>query len=163
MIHISIHVISIFKQRSVLPTTPFDRGLDRRSINPYLQAFEKFVSGMYLGESVRSVMLALVDATPKALLFNGKSTEILNQHYGIDTSLMSDMEGAWIGNDTDADAFVLPHLCTEFDARHLSPKVVQKLDRMRKVIVDHLAFKEEDVSLRDAAVNSFRIYKLLHR
>jgi hexokinase len=114
---------------------------------------------MYLGESVRSVMLALVDATPKALLFNGKSTETLNQHYGIDTSLMSDMEVAWIGSDPDADAFVLPPLYTEFDVRHLSQKVIQKLDRMRKVIVEHLAFEEEDVSLRDAAVNRFRIYK----
>jgi len=137
---------------SHLPTTPFDRGLDRRSINPGYQAFEKFVSGMYLGESVRSVMLALVDATPKALLFNGKSTETLNQHYGIDTSLMSDMELAWIGSDSDADAFILPPLYAEFDEGHLSQKVIQKLDRMRKVIVDHLAFKEEDVSLRDAAI-----------
>ena len=118
---------------------------------------------MYLGESVRSVMLALVDATPKPLLFNGKSTETLNEHYGIDTSLMSDMELAWIGSDPDADAFVLPPLYAEFDNKDLSQKVIQKLDRMRKVIVDHLAFKEEDVSLRDAAVNPFRIYKLLHR
>ena len=162
MIHISIHIISIFKQRSVLPTTPFDKGLDRRSINPSYQAFEKFVSGMYLGESVRSVMLALVDATPKSLLFNGKSTEILNQHYGIDTSLMSDMELAWIGSDPDADAFILPPLYADFDVKDLSKKVIQKLERMRKVIVEHLAFKEEEVSLRDAAVNPFKILKLLH-
>jgi len=107
---------------------------------------------MYLGESVRSVMLALVDATPKALLFNGKSTETLNKHYGIDTSLMSDIEEAWIGSDPDVNAFVLPPLYTEFDVRHLSQKVVEKLERMRKVIVEHLDFKEEDVSLRDAAI-----------
>ena len=117
---------------------------------------------MYLGESVRSIMLALVDATPKALLFNGKSTETLNQHYGIDTSLMSDMEVAWIGSDTDVNAFVIPPLHTDFDVRHLSQKVIQKLEGMRKVIVKHLAFREEDVSLRDAAVNPFRMYKLLH-
>jgi len=138
--------------RTHLPTTPFDRGLDRRSINPSFQAFEKFVSGLYLGESVRSVILALVDATPKPLLFGGKSTETLNAHYGIDTSLMSEMEEAWIGSDTDADAFVLPPLYTEFDAKHLSQKVIPKLERMRQVLVEHLAFKEHDVSLRDAAV-----------
>lgn len=138
--------------RSHLPTTPFDRGLDRRSINPSFQAFEKFVSGMYLGETVRSVMLALVDATPKPLLFNGKSTDTLNKHYGIDTSLMSEMEEAWIGCDPNEDAFVLPPLCTEFDVSHLSQKVMPKLERMRKVIVKHLAFKEENVSLRDAAI-----------
>ena len=118
---------------------------------------------MYLGESVRSVLLALVDATPKPLLFNGKSTEILNQHYGIDTSLMSDMEVAWIGSDPGADAFELPPLYdAEFEVKCQSPKVVQKLERMRKVIVEHLTFKEEEVSLKDAAVNSFKIYKLLH-
>ena len=118
---------------------------------------------MYLGESVRGVMLALVDATPKALLFNGKSTETLNQHYGIHTSLMSDMEVAWIGSDSDPGAFVLPPLYTDFDERHLSQKVIQKLERMRKVIVKHLAFKEEEVSLRDCAVIAFKIFKLLHR
>lgn len=117
---------------------------------------------MYLGESVRSVMLALVDATPKGLLFNGKSTETLNQHYGIDTSLMSDMELAWIGSDLDPDAFLLPPLYADFDEKDLSQKVIQKLERMRKVIVEHLAFKEEEVSLRDAAVNPFKKYKLLH-
>ena len=153
LIHVSIHIISIFKQRSHLPTTPFDRGLDRRSINPSFQAFEKFVSGMYLGETVRSVMLALVDATPKPLLFGGKSTKILNEHYGIDTSLMSEMEEAWIEGDSDGDVFVLPPLYTEFDVRHLSQKVIQKLERMRKVVMKDLGFEEREVSLRDAAVN----------
>jgi hexokinase len=76
---------------------------------------------------------------------------------------MSEMEVAWTGSDTDADAFVLPHLYAEFDVKHLSQKVIQKLDRMRQVIVEHLGFKEEEVSLRDAAVNPFKIFKLLHR
>ena len=110
---------------------------------------------MYLGETVRSVILALVDATPKPLLFDGKSTEILNKHYGIDTSLMSEIEAAWIGSDPDEDAFVLPPLSSEFDVSYLSPKVVQKLVHMRKIIVEHLVFKEEEVSLKDAAVNPF--------
>ena len=144
-----------FQQRSHLPTTPFDRGLDRRSINPFFQAFEKFISGMYLGETIRSVMLAFVDATPKPLLFHGKSTETLNKHYGIDTSLMSEIEAAWLGNDPDKEAFVLPPLSTEFDEGNLSQKVIPKLGRMRKIIMKHLAFKEEEVSLRDAAVNPF--------
>ncbi|KAF8803727.1 hexokinase [Phlegmacium glaucopus] len=138
--------------RSHLPTTPFDKALDRRSINPSFQAFEKFVSGMYLGETVRSVMLALVDATPKSLLFRGKSSVLLNKHYGIDTSLMSEMEEAWIGSDSSEGAFVLPPLSTEFDVGHLSHKVIPKLERMRKIIIAHLGFKEEDVSLRDAAI-----------
>ncbi|KAF9008852.1 hypothetical protein BDQ17DRAFT_1388567 [Cyathus striatus] len=74
--------------RSHLPLTPFDNAVDRLSINPRYQAFEKFVSGMYLGEVTRNLLLALVDAAPKAILFNGKSSSVLNKHYGLDTSFM---------------------------------------------------------------------------
>ncbi len=37
--------------RKVLTITPFDNKLDRESINPRKQAFEKMVSGMYLARS----------------------------------------------------------------------------------------------------------------
>ena len=82
-------------QRSVLPSTPFDNKLDRQSINPRLQAFEKFISGMYLGEITRNILLSPVDAAPKPLLFNGRSSEVLNTHYGLDTAVMSEVEEAW--------------------------------------------------------------------
>ncbi|EKM59569.1 uncharacterized protein PHACADRAFT_250162 [Phanerochaete carnosa HHB-10118-sp] len=81
--------------RSVLPSTPFDNKLDRESINPRLQAFEKFISGMYLGEITRNVCLALIDAAPRALLFNGRSSRLLNTHYGLDTAVLSEVEAAW--------------------------------------------------------------------
>ncbi|KAF8165126.1 hexokinase [Crassisporium funariophilum] len=138
--------------RSHLPNTPFDTALDRRSINPSFQAFEKFVSGMYLGETVRSVMLALVDAVPKPLLFGGKSTPTLNKHYGVDTSLMSEMEATWIGTEDSADAFTQPPYSAEFKSEDLTPKVVSKLNHMRKILATHLGFQEEAVSLRDAAI-----------
>lgn len=80
-------------QRTILPTTPFDNKLDRESINPRYQAYEKFISGMYLGEIARNVLLSFIDAVPP-VLFNGLSTPILNRHYGFDTSYMSDIEGA---------------------------------------------------------------------
>ncbi|KAH8118513.1 hexokinase-domain-containing protein [Phellopilus nigrolimitatus] len=79
--------------RSVLPSTPHDNKLDRESINPRFQAYEKFISGMYLGEITRNLLLSFVDAAPP-LLFNGSSTSILNQHYGFDTAYMSDIENA---------------------------------------------------------------------
>ena len=81
--------------REVLPTTPFDSKVDRESINPRFQAYEKFISGMYLGEVTRNLLLAFVDATPKPILFNGKSTERLNKHYGLDTEVLSLVESAW--------------------------------------------------------------------
>jgi len=138
--------------RSHLPTTPFDNAIDRPSINPRFQAFEKFISGMYLGEITRNIMISLVDATPKPLLFGGKSTPALNRHYGIDTSFMSATEEAWIGTDKSLEASVLPPLSTEFDREHLPLAVTKKLDDIRNVIVKFLGFKEEDVTLKDAAI-----------
>ncbi|KNZ71716.1 Glucokinase-1 [Termitomyces sp. J132] len=81
--------------RSHLPFTPFDNALDRLSINPSYQAFEKFISGMYLGEITRNILISLIDASPIPLLFSGKSTPMLNKHYGLDTSVMSQIEEAW--------------------------------------------------------------------
>lgn len=80
-------------QRSILPSTPYDNKLDRESINPRFQAYEKFISGMYLGEITRNLMLSLIDASPP-VLFRGSSTSSLNTHYGFDTALMSDIENA---------------------------------------------------------------------
>ena len=73
--------------REVLPTTPFDSKVDCELIIPCFQVYEKFISGMYLGEIRRNLLLALVDATPKPILFNSKSTKRL--------SLMILIESAW--------------------------------------------------------------------
>ena len=62
------------------------------------QAFEKMISGMYLGEIVRNILLYLIDLPPVPAttttpaqyhLFNGFSCKILNTHYGLDTAFMS--------------------------------------------------------------------------
>lgn len=47
------------------------------------------VSGMYIGEVVRNVILSLID---RNLLFSGYSSKALNTHYGLDTALMSAIE-----------------------------------------------------------------------
>ncbi|NXR16081.1 HXK3 protein, partial [Semnornis frantzii] len=49
--------------------TQFDQLVDEKTINAGKQRFEKFISGMYLGEIVRHILLALVE---KQLLFHGK-------------------------------------------------------------------------------------------
>jgi hexokinase len=62
------------------------------------QAFEKMISGMYLGEIVRNVLLYLIDQPPVPAtattpaqyhLFNGYSCKVLDTHYGLDTAFMS--------------------------------------------------------------------------
>ncbi|GCC39347.1 hypothetical protein chiPu_0022949, partial [Chiloscyllium punctatum] len=55
--------------------TEFDREIDRGSINPGKQLFEKLISGMYMGELVRII---LVQMAKDGLLFEGKlSPELL--------------------------------------------------------------------------------------
>ncbi|KAH9938737.1 uncharacterized protein B0H18DRAFT_968533 [Fomitopsis serialis] len=132
--------------RTKLPTTPYDNKLDRESINPRYQAFEKFISGMYLGEITRNILLALVDAAPKSLLFNGRASVALNTHYGLDTAVMSEVEEAWeSGRDTEVKS---AHFT---DVEALGPQDLSRLERIRGILVQRLLLEPEDVSLRDAA------------
>ncbi|CAK9150591.1 unnamed protein product [Ilex paraguariensis] len=48
---------------SHLPITEFDASLDAESSNPGSQIFEKLISGMYLGEIVRRVLLKMAQET----------------------------------------------------------------------------------------------------
>ncbi|GAV87484.1 Hexokinase_1 domain-containing protein/Hexokinase_2 domain-containing protein, partial [Cephalotus follicularis] len=48
---------------SHLPTTEFDASVDIESLNPGSRIFEKLVSGMYLGEIVRRVLLKMAQET----------------------------------------------------------------------------------------------------
>ncbi|CAJ2635218.1 unnamed protein product [Trifolium pratense] len=48
---------------SHLPLTPFDTSLDAESSNPGSGIFEKLISGMYLGEIVRRVLLKMAQET----------------------------------------------------------------------------------------------------
>lgn len=82
--------------RKVLPVSMFDNKLDRESINPRKQAFEKMVSGMYLGEIVRNILLHLIDLS---ILFDGHSSPALNTHYGFDTALVSAIENSQNSED----------------------------------------------------------------
>ena len=57
--------------------TEFDRDVDENSMNPKTQIFEKMISGMYMGELVRLVMMKLYN---KGLLFVGSTiTELKNR------------------------------------------------------------------------------------
>uniref|UniRef100_A0A8I6GIL6 Hexokinase-2 n=1 Tax=Rattus norvegicus TaxID=10116 RepID=A0A8I6GIL6_RAT len=52
--------------------TVFDVAVDELSLNPGKQRFEKMISGMYLGEIVRNI---LIDFTKRGLLFRGRISE----------------------------------------------------------------------------------------
>ncbi|TKS70014.1 Hexokinase-1 [Collichthys lucidus] len=69
--------------------TEFDREIDRGSINPGKQLFEKMVSGMYMGELVR---LILVKMAREGLLFEGRITPELLTRGKFETKHISAIE-----------------------------------------------------------------------
>ncbi|KAH9032170.1 hypothetical protein EDB85DRAFT_2073971 [Lactarius pseudohatsudake] len=138
--------------RAVLPLTPFDNKVDRESINPRFQAYEKFISGMYLGEVTRNLLLALVDAAPQPILFNGKATERLNKHYGLDTEMLSLVESAWSGRDGSETDDVAAAAALVEDPEKLGPATVQRLKRVQEIVQENLGYAPGEVSLRDAAL-----------
>jgi hexokinase len=91
----------------VLPNTQYDVDLDKESVNPGIQMFEKRVSGMFLGEILRRALLALYKNSDETIaLFKDKSsadndtsstTTVANdsplyKQWGIDTSFLSIVE-----------------------------------------------------------------------
>ncbi|KAI6128442.1 hexokinase [Pisolithus croceorrhizus] len=141
--------------RSALPSTPYDNKVDRESINPGKQSFEKFISGMYLGEIARNVIVSLIDAAPKPLLFSGHSSKQLNKQWGVDTAVLSEVEEAWegIGRFAPEDAGSTAGTGTNngTDSSKQS-SVQQKLERIRDVIVKRMELPPDSVSLDDADI-----------
>ncbi|XP_060712556.1 hexokinase-2-like [Hemiscyllium ocellatum] len=69
--------------------TEFDREVDRLSMNPGKQTYEKLISGMYLGEIVRNI---LIDFTKRGLLFRGRISERLKTRGIFQTRFLSQIE-----------------------------------------------------------------------
>ncbi|XP_076581980.1 hexokinase HKDC1 isoform X5 [Chaetodon auriga] len=69
--------------------TEFDRDVDAASNNPRKQIFEKMISGMYLGELVRLVVLKMAKL---GLLFDGRVSDALRTKGKITTAHVAAME-----------------------------------------------------------------------
>ncbi|CAK5020274.1 unnamed protein product [Meloidogyne enterolobii] len=71
--------------------TAHDRKLDANSINPRKQTFEKMISGMYLGELVRLVLVELAEA---GLLFSGSAvtSSAIGKQGSFSTRILSEVE-----------------------------------------------------------------------
>ncbi|TFK25469.1 hexokinase [Coprinopsis marcescibilis] len=72
-----------------LPRTKYDIIIDESSNKPGEQAFEKLISGRYLGEIVRLIICELID---EGVLFLGQNTYKLEVPNAFDTALLSLME-----------------------------------------------------------------------
>lgn len=89
----------------------YDNRVNRQSHNPGVHTFEKMVSGQYLGELVRTILLEFMD---RRVLFDGQYTRELNTPYGFDTSYMGH-----IGMDQSDDLADTGHVLE--DIMGLSP------------------------------------------
>ncbi|KAL2016834.1 hypothetical protein VTK56DRAFT_2957 [Thermocarpiscus australiensis] len=93
---------SFDNQLNVLPNTPWDAQLDKDSVNPGIQMYEKRVSGMFLGEILRLVVIDLLK-NPDVAFFQDENSNMndwrstttigkesgLFQQWGLDTAIMS--------------------------------------------------------------------------
>ncbi|TPX63293.1 hexokinase [Spizellomyces sp. 'palustris'] len=73
----------------ILPTTEYDVRVDRASPNPRQQTYEKMISGLYLGEITRQIMVDLISTGE---LFSGRRHPALEVRGSFDTAHMSRIE-----------------------------------------------------------------------
>lgn len=76
----------------VLPDTLYDRQLDKNSVNPGIQMFEKRISGMFLGEILRNAILGLQKDVGLFSAATIEETAALNTPWSVDTSVLSYIE-----------------------------------------------------------------------
>ncbi|KAI9205602.1 hexokinase-domain-containing protein [Polychytrium aggregatum] len=91
----------------VLPLTDYDHILDRQSDHPKRQIFEKMISGLYLGELVR---LVIVDLTLSGELFHDGITEQMKRPYSFTSSNMPRIERDYSADLADTKAVIEEYL-----------------------------------------------------
>ncbi|XP_043840961.1 hexokinase HKDC1 [Dromiciops gliroides] len=102
--------------------TDFDREIDLGSINPGKQLFEKMISGLYIGELVRLILLKMTKA---GLLFRGEKSAALYTKGKIETQHVAAMEKYKEGlqntreilmelglEPSEGDCVAVQHVCT---------------------------------------------------
>ena len=72
-----------------LPRTKYDQIIDESSNKVGEQAFEKLISGRYLGEILRLIICELID---ESVIFLGQNTYKIEIPYSLDTAFLSLME-----------------------------------------------------------------------
>lgn len=88
---------SFDNERRILPVTHYDNKVDSESLNPHSQIFEKMVSGMYLGEITRNILMEMMD---RELIFPPDGAghnqhdrcKAMSQQWVFHTSFMSEIE-----------------------------------------------------------------------
>ncbi|XP_037660304.1 hexokinase HKDC1 isoform X1 [Choloepus didactylus] len=144
--------------------TEFDQELDLGSLNPGKQLFEKMISGLYLGELVRLILLKMAKV---GLLFGGRKSSTLLTKGKIETRHVAAMEKYKEGlantreiltdlglEPSEADCIAVQHVCTivSFRSANLCAAALaailtrlrenKKLERLRTTVgVDGTVYK----------------------
>lgn len=113
---------SFDNEHLVLPRTRFDIQIDAESPRPGEQSFEKMISGYYLGEVLR---LMLIELTDKGLIFHGQDVSKLREPFVMDTSFPSRVEEDPFENLSDVQELFQ----TSLDIQTTTPerKIIRKL------------------------------------
>ncbi|XP_044496906.1 hexokinase-1-like [Mangifera indica] len=107
---------------SHLPLTDYDHTMDAESLNPGDHIYEKMISGMYLGEIVRRVLLRMAE---EAAIFGATVPPNLKEPFILRTPVMSAMH-----HDTSSDLKVVENKLKEV------LEVSNTSLRVRKIIVE---------------------------
>ena len=86
-----------FKGELDFVRTKWDRSVDENSVNPGKQIFEKMISGMYMGELIRQVLL---DLMKDDLIFFNCNREKLLERGSFYTRFASEIESDAVGDYT---------------------------------------------------------------
>ena len=81
--------LSMFGGKTVFPMTRWDEQLNEAHVRPDFQPFEHMISGRYLGELVR---LIIVEAVRTAGLFGGELPGKLDEAYSLDAGTIAALE-----------------------------------------------------------------------
>lgn len=108
-------------QMILLPTTDFDRAVDDSSVNPRQEMFEKRISGLYLGEILRHVILQLYSDQPHWWGRMPRPAELvdspLNAPWEIDASFLSALAVEGSHDEKFTDIVVRERLMTDLDSQ----------------------------------------------
>lgn len=87
--HVLVNTECSMFGKDVFPTTRWDERLNEAHMRPDFQPFEHMISGRYMGEIVR---LIIVEAVRSAGLFSGEIPDKLAEPYTLDTGTIAAME-----------------------------------------------------------------------
>ncbi|XP_027358112.1 hexokinase-1-like [Abrus precatorius] len=130
---------------SHLPLTEYDQALDAESLNPGEQIFEKIISGMYLGDIVRRVLLKLAE---EAEFFGDTVPPKLRIPFILRTPVMSAMH-----HDTSSDLKVVGNKLRDILEIHNTSL------KMRKIVVELC----DIVAIRGARLSAAGILGILKK